>query len=166
MPNQPREFTRPDPKAPFYHAVGRVAQAWAILEYTIDGAIWNLAQVSREQGACITAQLTGLLPRFRALIALAAHRGVSEETIKKLHRLSADSFSLNSQRNRIVHDMVLTDKETGIPVRFTVTADKKLDARYRPFSIEDADNVAEAVRKYEIKCYDAIVAVNEELAAS
>jgi hypothetical protein len=57
-------------------ALGHAVAAWAALEFAIGEAIWELANVEREAGACVTAQLVGPGPRVRALVALLELRGL------------------------------------------------------------------------------------------
>src|SRR3954467_10829696 len=59
-------------------ALGRVAAMWADFEFLINESIWELANVERQVGACITAQLIGPAPRFRTLIALAHLRDAND----------------------------------------------------------------------------------------
>jgi len=45
------------PDDPHYTAVGRVASAWAAFEFSVELAIWELADVGQSRGACMTAQI-------------------------------------------------------------------------------------------------------------
>lgn len=42
---------------PYMLRVGRVAVVWAALEFAINQAIWQLANVEAGAGACITSQI-------------------------------------------------------------------------------------------------------------
>jgi hypothetical protein len=51
-----------------YTLIGNVASEWSHLEHTLDLIIWDLAHIDAEKGACVTAQIIGATPRFRAII--------------------------------------------------------------------------------------------------
>ena len=55
---------------PFMTALGFVASTWAEYEATVNFRIWELANVEKMAGACITSQMIGPGPRFRCLLAL------------------------------------------------------------------------------------------------
>ena len=55
-----------------YIALGKVADAWADLEFDIDQFIWKLMRTEQALGACVTAQMISSHPRFRALSASSA----------------------------------------------------------------------------------------------
>jgi hypothetical protein len=55
---------------PHYIAIGKVADAWADLEFDIDQLLWRLMRTEQALGACVTAQMISTHPRFRALGAL------------------------------------------------------------------------------------------------
>ena len=77
-----------------FAAVGRLVDKWAQLEFAIDQAIWQLANVEQMLGACITAQLIGVNGRLQALRSLLQARGVSEPTIKKSWRIRWQPFRI------------------------------------------------------------------------
>ena len=89
---------------PILIAVGSVATGWASLEHEINRVIWALAAVADRDGACITAQMIGVMPRMRALIALAHRKGCDEALLKKLNKFTTKVDGLGRQRNRVVHD--------------------------------------------------------------
>ena len=88
----------------YLKAIGTVCMVWADLDFNIHEAIWELANVENNVGACITAQIVPPLSRFRALIALVHFRGGDEKLVKALNKLSLTVDGLARQRNRIVHD--------------------------------------------------------------
>ena len=59
---------------PTYTAIGRMACAWAILEFDVERAIWELAGTQQNLGACITAQIFSAGSLFKAYIAPPAER--------------------------------------------------------------------------------------------
>ena len=60
---------------PLMEAIGYVAHHWARLEHEINQMIWALAAIVPPDGACLTAQIPSIVPRLRALIALADNNG-------------------------------------------------------------------------------------------
>src|SRR5690242_20728217 len=67
--------------------IAYVVSSWALLEYEIDGAIWDLAGLeSTRIGACLTAQYSTVSARFNALLSLARLRGVPDFEIARLNR--------------------------------------------------------------------------------
>src|SRR6184192_3661788 len=69
---------------PYYEAIGRMVATWADFEHIIDANIWDLAGVTPEIGSCITANLTSVLSRMRALVALAHIKGLKSDVIGAL----------------------------------------------------------------------------------
>jgi len=111
-------------------AVGRIAGIWAQLEFVINDAIWELANVESGAGACITAQIIPSNPRMRALISLVHYRGAKQELLTELNRFRHHIDGLGQQRNRFIHDPAGIDRETGEIKRVNVTAELQLDFSY------------------------------------
>src|SRR4051812_46652260 len=85
--------------------VGRIARAWAHLEFNVDQVTWQLCEIPHEFSACLTAQVLHMQGKIKALIALATVRGVSDPILVELKRLNSQEISsLQSKRNRAVHD--------------------------------------------------------------
>ena len=59
---------------PYFTAIGKVANAYSQLEWSVNDAIWELANISRSAGVCMTAQMIGPGPRSRCLLALLKFR--------------------------------------------------------------------------------------------
>src|SRR6266704_5852432 len=55
---------------PHLALIGRIAVEWAAIEHQLDVIIWRLASLEPHVGACLTAQIMGVGPRFLTLIAL------------------------------------------------------------------------------------------------
>jgi hypothetical protein len=108
-------------------AVGRIAGIWAQLEFVINDAIWELANVESGAGACITAQIIPSNPRMRALISLVHYRGAKQELLTELNRFRHQIDGLGQQRNRFIHDPASINLETGEIQRVNITAELKLD---------------------------------------
>ncbi|MDE5447060.1 hypothetical protein GWG65_38215 [Bradyrhizobium sp. CSA207] len=111
---------------PLYLALGKLSRYWAGFEYVLNDSIWELANVERYAGTCVTAQLIGPGPRFRCLAALFELRGVSSELIKAFNSLSSEAEGLGRQRNRFIHDMVVLNSQDRQLYRVETTADRKL----------------------------------------
>ena len=87
-----------------YAALGKVADAWADLEFELDQLIWQLLRTPQALGACVTSQLIGLGPRIRALRSLVHLWEVSDPIANKLARFEGDTAPLVEKRNRAIHD--------------------------------------------------------------
>jgi hypothetical protein len=98
----------PPSEHPIYSLVGRVASAAAHLEHTLDLIIWDLAGIDHHAGACITAQLSGAVPRYRTIIAQLTLKASNdpryEPFIKQTKYLMNHTHNPQDERNRIVHD--------------------------------------------------------------
>ncbi|MGD0141609.1 MAG: hypothetical protein ABSC92_00460 [Rhizomicrobium sp.] len=130
---------------PYLVAVGRIAGIWAQLEFLINDAIWELANVEGGAGACLTAQIVSSNGRIKALVSLVHYRGARDELLKAFNKFGSDVDDLGRQRNRFVHDPVGINKDTGELFRVNVTADRKLDS-----SLKVADFSAMAALHREI----------------
>lgn len=115
-----RSFTRPPDDHPVYNLIGRVAAEWAQLEHTLDRTIWKLAKVPGSRGACVTAQMMGVWPRFNAIEALLTQRSgklpAMQEFIKPVQTLTRKCRDTSEERNRIIHDPWYVD-ESGKTAR-------------------------------------------------
>jgi hypothetical protein len=111
---------------PLYLALGKLSRHWSAFEYVLNDSIWELANVERFAGTCMTAQLIGPGPRFRCLAALFELRGVSPKLIKAFNSLSSEADGLGGQRNRFMHDMVVLNTHDRQLYRVETTADRKL----------------------------------------
>jgi hypothetical protein len=121
---------------PFHLAIGRLAVIWSELEFSIDAAIWELANVEGGAGACMTSQMIGPGPRFRCLVALLNYRGVSQELIKSFNSLSVDTEAMGRQRNRYLHDPMVFNVEDQKVYRIETTADRKLKHDFVPLDMQ------------------------------
>jgi hypothetical protein len=135
-------------------AIGEVVSKWAILEHTIDEAIWDLAGLydSPKIGACLTAQYSSAAARFNALISLARLRGVDEFQISKLNKYRDHVFGLAERRNRVAHDpwLALVNYKTirvDTTYRLHKTARAKLDYTLKPIEISELKSLSEEIDK-------------------
>jgi hypothetical protein len=127
---------------PHFTALGRIATAWALFENTLDGAIWTLAEINDERGACITSQLMSILPRLKAYMALAQLRGITDrDLVARLHKYIGETEPITQKRNRAIHDAWVVGKQTKKVAQLRVTANRKLDYGFRPGSLEHLEKV-------------------------
>ena len=98
---------------PAYALIGRVAAEWAQLEHALDIIIWEMAGTPFYVGSCITGQMVGHWPRFRAIIALGTIRKLSKPLLKVVNKTGETASELAQLRNRIVHDAWYTEEEPG-----------------------------------------------------
>jgi hypothetical protein len=116
-----RTFSRPAPDHQIYPLIGQVASEWAHFEHMLDRLIWQLAEVEDVRGACITAQLMGIWPRFNTIKALLTHRSTAEPQLKPFIKASTEISNccrdLSEDRNRIIHDPWYADPSDGQAAR-------------------------------------------------
>jgi hypothetical protein len=139
---------------PHYEAIGRVASAWAFFDFHVSQQIWWLAAVDDERGACLTSNMMSINMRMNTLLALIElearfhkepnlhDKRPAQDTLpaflKELNALNNKQVApLSKERNRIVHDTWMYGKKTGHIAQIRATADKRLDYRFTPASIED-----------------------------
>ena len=149
-----------------YAALGKVADAWADLEFDIDQLIWKLMRTDQALGACVTAQMISTHPRFRALSALVRLYPVSDKTVKKLGAISGEVAGLSTPRNRTIHDKRMMWAKTREVVRFQVTADAELKFGPQPESITSLGEFKEKILAARIKFDDLRKQIEAEIEAS
>jgi hypothetical protein len=128
-----------------YQAIGRLATLWASLEHEINSAIWDLANIEKPCGACITAQLTSISTRLRAFAALVRHRGGTEPFVKSINKFVEKAEGLGRRRNRVIHDPWITENRQAF--RLEITADKKLTYAWKLVPQHKIDNLAWEIAK-------------------
>jgi hypothetical protein len=122
-------------------AIGRVVASWAILEHEIDQLIWELAGLEKEQGACITSQLTSVARRIDALVSLARLRKIGAPTIAKFNKFRQRAGALAEKRNRVAHDPWHYGFDSKSHYRLQITAKSTLDFTYKPMTEDDIKNI-------------------------
>jgi hypothetical protein len=135
--------------------IAYIVSSWALLEYEIDGAIWDLAGLLDDFpriGACLTAQYSTVAQRFNALISFARLRGVPEFEISKVNKFREHALALADRRNRVAHDPWLTSldlKDIGGPhgqtYRLQKTARSKLEYDYKPITLDELRTLKEEI---------------------
>jgi hypothetical protein len=111
---------------PYFTAIGRVANAYSQLEFKMNDAIWELANVARSAGVCMTAQMIGPAPRNRCLLALLKFRNASQNLISEFNKIGNKIEGVAARRNRYVHDPFVLKPDTGEILRMESTADKSI----------------------------------------
>ena len=91
----------------------------------LDVMIWKMAKVNIKTGSCITGQLNGHYPRFNAIIALGALRGLSTNLLKEIETIQHSTSNLAKERNRIVHDAWFLETATGHVSQFRSVLPKR-----------------------------------------
>jgi len=126
---------------PYFTAVGKVANAYSQLEFSVNDAIWDLANVSRSAGVCMTAQMIGPAPRSRCLLALLKFRGASQTLLDEFNVISKKMEKVAAKRNRYVHDPVVMESDTGKLARMEATADKHIRYGFMAEEVSDLINL-------------------------
>jgi hypothetical protein len=123
---------------PFSIALGHMATIWAEYEASINVRIWELANVEKMAGACITSQLIGPGPRFRCLLALLELRKTPEALLDEFNSHHTKAETLGRQRNRYLHDPFLRDHENGVIWRMEMTAYQHIRMVFVELAVCDA----------------------------
>lgn len=146
-------------------AIGKVASNWAALELLVSNALWQLAKIDDEPGACLTAQIGNIGRMLDALTALVRLRGGSEKSLSKIAGFAEKTFGLSTKRNRIVHDpWVVTG--TLEPSRLEVSARKKLIYGYQIMPTTEVNAVVDAIADHTDRFEEIMDAVFAELEPS
>jgi hypothetical protein len=127
---------------PYFTAIGRVANAYSQLEFKMNDAIWELANVARMAGVCMTAQMIGPGPRNRCLVALLKFRNASDALIKEFNKIGDKIEGVAARRNRYVHDPFVLLPDTGEIRRMESTANKSISYGFKDADINDLKQLA------------------------
>jgi hypothetical protein len=134
--------------------LGHVSGIWAALEFNVNMAIWELANLERWIGACITTQLFSPSSRFRVLISLIHVRGGAPEMITKVNRYAESAGGLARRRNAYIHDPWVIDEESGEIKRIHVTMEGTFKFGFTPTSIEELkrlyDDIQDAIKRFDV----------------
>lgn len=136
-----------------YSLVGRVASDWAHVEHLFDEMIWRLVGTDDIRGACVTAQMTGVYPRCKAIVALLTILGRRrnfdvEHLVKKTNELMQKSSGPGDKRNRIVHDPWYIYTEIDTTAQFKAVPQK--DYRYGVHPVDETElkTTLEEIKNY------------------
>lgn len=123
---------------PYCLMVGRISILWAGFENDLDQLIAELANVEAAAGVCLTGQMIGPGPRFRALIALIRFRELDEKDVASWNALAEKAGGLAGQRNRYIHDNVVVGLDSGVVSQHVITADRRAKHELVPFDLAKA----------------------------
>ncbi len=133
--------------------LGHVSAIWASLELSVNMAIWELANVERWIGACLTTQIFSPSARFRALISLVHVRGGQPEIISKIHKFAEGAGGLSRRRNSYVHDSWALDETTCEVKRIHVTMEGAFSFGFTPTSVDELkrlfDDIQDGIRRFD-----------------
>jgi hypothetical protein len=134
--------------------LGHVTAIWASLELNVNMAIWELANIERWIGACLTTQIFAPAARFRALISRVRVRGGTPEIIAKVNRFAESAGGLARRRNSYVHDTWSIEETTGEIKRIHVTMEGTFSFGFTPTSVEDLkrlyDDIQDGIKRFDI----------------
>ena len=136
-------------ESPYYKAIGRVASYWTHFEHILDEIIWDISQVPEDIAICITGQMMGATPRFKAIDALGKHVGLPKELLKKATNLKGRQYDVAEDRNRVVHDPWYYVREQG--KADAVTQLKASPPGHAPASEDEINDLIQRIRKLIIE---------------
>src|SRR5258707_11836060 len=134
--------------------LGHVAAISASLDLSVNMTIWELANVERWIGACLTTQIFSPSSRFRVLISLVHVRGGKPEIISKIHKCAESAGGLSRRRNSYVHDTWAVDESTGEVKRIHVTMEGAFSFGFTPTSVDELkrlyDDIQDGIRRFDL----------------
>jgi hypothetical protein len=124
--------------------LGHIASASAALDFRVNTAIWELANVERFIGACLTTQIMSPAARFRALIALVQVRGGTKEMVDKINKFKVKAEKVARRRNEYVHDPWTS---AGKVHRIHVTMEGNFNFDFTETPVEDLKRLYDDIQK-------------------
>jgi hypothetical protein len=125
--------------------LGHVAAISASLDLSVNMAIWELANVERWIGACLTTQIFSPSSRFRVLISLVHVRGGKPEIISKIRKFAESAGSLSRRA---------VDETTGDIKRIHVTMEGAFSFGFTPTSVDELkrlyDDIQDGIRRFDL----------------
>lgn len=150
---------------PYFNLIGRLALDWSEFEFSVNQAIWELANVERMAGTCMTSQLIGPGPRFRCLVAFLNLRKTPAKLVKAMNSLSKRAESLGRQRNRYLHDPMVLDVTDKTIHRMEITADRTVKHGLFPAEIRAVTNLINEIYELDANFEDLYCRVLAETPA-
>jgi hypothetical protein len=133
--------------------LGHVAAMSASFDLHVNMAIWELANVERWIGACLTTQLFSPSARFRVLTSLVQVRGGTPEIVRKINKFAERAGKLARRRNAYVHDAWAAEEDSGKVKRIHVTMEGEFNFGFRETSIEELkrlyDDIQDSIRRFD-----------------
>jgi hypothetical protein len=134
--------------------LGHVAAISASLDLSMNMAIWELANVERWIGACMTSQIFSPSSRLRLLITLVRVRGGTPAVIAKLNKFGASATRLSHRRNEFIHDSWAMDDATGEVKRIHVTMEGTFSFGFTPTSVEELkrlfNDIQNGIKRFDL----------------
>lgn len=147
LPHEPAAPSdKPDNFRAHMELIGHLASEWNRLELHINYYIWELANVEKLAGACITAQIIPPSSRMRALISLAQYCGASKKLIEKLGKFSVTVEALARRRNRYIHDPWMIQGTPDKVVRLEIVNNRTLVFEFKPENRADLEALIRDIR--------------------
>lgn len=146
-----------------YALVGQIAMEWTSLEELLDVCIGVLA--NHEQAAitaCITAQMTGHVPRCLTIKALAQWRGLTE-IVRATERLQNGLFEVSELRNRAIHDRIFIELKQKAAFKDHRMAKKELIYGLHEFDQAKLDHTVELIRQHHRYCHQLLNLIREQV---
>lgn len=140
-------------------AIGEVATRWSQFEMAIDAGIWLLVNADLDDTACLTAQIGSSGRKLEALLALMTRKGFDPTLLKQVRSLAERAGGLQRQRNRVVHDVWLSGKQTGRPFRLEVSAAKTAVFESRSVTLAEMKKLSDDIFAHTMR----LVAVHRAL---
>jgi hypothetical protein len=131
---------------PLYATIGLVTAEWSQMEHILDLIIWELADVRHEIGSCITGQMMGHAPRFKAIQALALLTGLDKVLLDRIESLSNQTSGLAAERNRIVHDAWYFEHASGQLGQFKSPSHKSRNFGFKDIDMTTIDATLQKIR--------------------
>lgn len=145
--------------------IGQIAAAWSVIEHELDTVIWRLAELQPETGACLTAQMIGIRPRFLTIIALCTHAQFPKDFITKIEDVMNKGVKPGEGRNRVIHDPWYLELMSQQAAQFRAMPAKKLTYGFKPMPKEELDDILEKIAKYSGKITDLRMTILAELSS-
>ncbi len=141
--------TKPTSIIPEEHlaAIGIVASWWARLEFEVDRTTWRVVGIGDALGACMTAQISSVHGKLKALLAACGERGIEPKIIEQLSSFRGAINGLTEARNRSVHDPRMVNQATNLVHRLQITAQKNLVFDFLPEHIESLWKIANSIEE-------------------
>jgi hypothetical protein len=136
---------------PYLNAIGKIALEWADFEFRLNVAIWELANVTRKAGTCMTSQFIGPGPRFRCIISLLNLHNAPPALVKEFNTFSHEAEGLGRQRNRYLHDPMAIDTKNNTIHRLEITADRTLKHEFIAVQIDEITKLTGRIRAAQDK---------------
>lgn len=136
-------------------AIASIASCSATIEYYINHSIWIVAKVDASSGACITSQIYTLQGRISALLALLKLHRAPKGIITKVNKFSESVRGPIENRNRVVHDIWLTDNRDPTTMgRLETTAAKTLKFQVEDVPLSKLKGIFDELAKCRLEAYD------------